>query len=108
MYLQFKTIEEKQKFFGGTYMKEVWRFVPDQLSARVHGYYLHKESCPSSMRYDEEANLLHSFYNHQDSLKSFAKSYPDIEVYFQQLRESRQEYLKREEDRDQNAKTTYL
>lgn len=85
-----------------------WVHVPDPTSARViGGDLLIKEKCP------EKTSLATNYYWLSDSfcndrkLIAFAKKYPFIDDYFAELPAEREEYLKREEEK-QNRPTTYL
>lgn len=83
LYLQFKSIERKKKFFGGYTEKEVWCFVPCDNICKVLGYYLTEESCPTYIPFCSESYFIHDFAGQEwHSINPFAYRYPDIEEYF--------------------------
>lgn len=109
MYLQFKCIEEKNKLFGGTEKKEVWRFVPNEGVVYVLGYFQHKEECPTTLQYHQESDFKSCFYEREYfKLIPFTKQYEDIEDYFIYLRKKHIEYLDDTKRKQENAKPIYL
>ena len=100
-YLQFKTIKKEMKgFFWNRKEVEVeeWRFIPDEM----YGYMFcwDKEMCPTSILFNE-ANM-RSCFNGQENYDikgddGFVEKYPNIEKYFDLLKEKRKEHLKEEE-----------
>jgi hypothetical protein len=113
MYLQFKDTETFVRRHGFLWLKtteevrEVWRFVPKEGYPRVHGYWLSKSRCPTSLPHRREAEFMHCFYSLQGGLKRFKKQYPDIQKYFDYLTLEHQEYLDKEAAAN-NAEVQYL
>jgi len=110
MYLQFKFIEKKKNFIGRIVVKETWRFVPEESFSKVIGNSLSQDSCPKLLNSltMNEAYYMHSFYKQEKYfLIPFTKKYPNIEKYFEYLREIRKEYLKEQEEKN-NAKIINL
>lgn len=102
MYLQFKAI--KKGWFGKE--KEVWKYVPDKTSAYVKGWWLTIKDCPTGMSFLSDSDFLHAFHGQESyRLIPFTKKYPDIEVYFQEIRGKRRGYL---EEETKNAKIINL
>jgi hypothetical protein len=102
-YLQFKrTIDGDDK----------WCFIPKIERPKVLGQFLTQEECPTELpKGSLAADFLHCFNDHQDyELVPFAKNYPDINLYFEELNLLRQEYLKKKEDQKnfRNNNITYL
>lgn len=109
-YLQFKDIVIVKPWFRKPYQKEVWRFIPRSRPSypAVHGYWLYKEDCPTSLPYFYEHAFLNCFNEQEDyDLIPFSEEYKDINDYFKYLRKQRKEYLEKEE-KAKNMKTKYL
>lgn len=109
MYLQFKDVKVSRKgLFGKKVLKTVWRFIPRKLDAYVLGEYMTKGTCPLQLPEHEEHRFLDCFFKQESyELIPFTKKYPDIEVYFEEIRAERIAYLM-EEANKKNAKTIYL
>lgn len=108
LYLQFKSIERKKKFFGGYTEKEVWRFVPCDSICKVLGYYLSEYSCPTSLPYSSENYFIHDFAGQEwHSINPFVHKYPKIENYFKEVQIKRKQYLE-EQEANKKLKTKYL
>lgn len=112
-YLQFKSTETITKrkilnlFRKTTETKEVWRFIPIENYSTILGYCLHEDFCPTELPFMSSGNFLSCFHEQEWYVKDFAKQYPDIGVYFQELQNKRKKFLEKEE-RAKNAKVEYL
>lgn len=112
-YLQFKSVKTVTKrrisnlFRKTTETIEIWRFVPKENCPIVLGYYLYEDYCPTEMPFMSSGDFLSCFNEQEWDLKRFAKQYPDISVYFQELHDKRKKYLEKEK-RANNAKVEYL
>lgn len=108
LYLQFKSIERKKKFFGGYTEKEVWRFVPSDDMCKILGDYLNEFDCPTYLPSFRESYFIHDFATQEwHSIVPFIKKYPNIEDYFKEMQIKRKEYLE-EKEANKNLKITYL
>ena len=108
MYLQFKYTEDVKGFFGKRKKVETWRYVPNDLVAYVSGRYLSQKECPSELLDMCESDFLCSFHQQEDfEIIPFINTYPDIERYFEFLRNKRKEYLMNK-DAAGNASIVYL
>lgn len=88
-----------------------WRFVPKEMSAYVLGVYLYQSDCPTTITDENYYNLQGCFNGHEDyygGLISFTKKYPSIELYFEDIRTKRQDYLEREDKNKNNNEIIYL
>lgn len=112
LYLQFKTIDEKTNFFGTKSIKESWRFVPEDGVAKVLGYFLHASDCPTKLTEWNESRFQSCFTGQENysigGLIPFTKKYPNIEVYFEELRSKRKKYIEEEENKKNNKNIIYL
>jgi len=78
-----------------------WRFVPKEEQAKVLGNYLEQNDCSKNIDLFglNENHFIWSFIDQQEyDLIPFTKNYPDIEKYFEHLREIRQKFLQKEQN----------
>ena len=111
-YLQFEYTYKKRKWFGWGKEVEIteWRYIPDERYTTITGAFLYQDLAPSSLLfYSLEHRMLRCFME-QESFKliPFTKNYPDIEVYFEELREKRKKYLQEKRLREANYGTKKL
>ncbi len=102
-YLQFKSTTSVRSFPKFWVKREIecWRFIPQDTYAYVFGLCLNQSSCPIKLPFMGESHFLHCFYKQVRSLQSFARRFPDIQKYFDDLQKKREEYL--EEEREKNS-----
>ena len=103
-YLQFKST--KKCLFGH---KTVWRYIPEKNVSKVLGYYLKEFDCPSKLGLNSANSFLNCFDGQEDyELTNFPKKYPNIEKYFEYLREKRKSYLSYLKNRTEDGHVTLL
>lgn len=93
-----------ESFIGDMFLQfeqnGVWRFVPEEMHSTVTGKYLSIEDCPDVLPKLEDNCFLHCYYKNQDyNLIPFTKLYPNIQTYFNSLKEKREKYLKEKEEK---------
>ena len=103
-YLQFKS-KKKVRCFPKFWKKKeelCWRFIPQENTYIIE--YIDENDCPTYLPSGREHRYLHCFHNHEDysigGLTPFIKKFPNINDYFTELRQKRDNYLAEEEVRN--------
>jgi len=106
-YLQFKSTKTSR---FRKKVKDVWRLVPQEVASYVLGQWLYPTSCPTVFPYGMESRFINCFDGQESyDVIPFTDNYPDIEVYFEMLRNKRNEYVIEEKlKRTDNGKVTLL
>jgi len=111
LYLQFKRTRVVKTWFGFGKEKEIieWCYIPEKSYPEVFGYWLSTYSAPSKLPFGREAEFISCFAEQESfDVIPFTKRYPDIEQYFEHLRNIRQQYLETKERQRKNRKVQYL
>lgn len=107
-YLQFKSTKKNSKRLWPKFCKvkceevECWRFVPTENTYVLRR--VDEESCLTSFYnpafgVGDVSMYMHSFAGHEDyeigGLTPFVRNYPNIQDYFSELNQKREEYLRK-------------
>jgi hypothetical protein len=117
LYLQFATVRTRRvrvspwwRLWGRKYEDrtvDVWRYVPDDEAAYLHGYYQCPADCPTTITRDNQYDVRGEYTFSESALRWFVEKYPRIEDFFAEMLKRREEHLAGKE-RDRQYRTTYL